>query len=269
MSTIRILVARSAPVAVFLEHRRAQNSHWSRAILWRTDSDRLEPGSWLKAKLYAEKASISPNGKLLGFFAARFDFTPKDYSGGYIAVSRPPYLTPLSLWDIGSVRGGATWFPSDDQMFLQCPWQGEFAPHPDFASPPDWLRVDQFPGDWDSAEESGWRKMSEGSYVQALDTFGARTLLASWEATGSSWWEGRYSYFLRREGKPVDLEADQVAPLNDGRLAIVRGDEVFIQDVKGIERLLLTTRDDRPRPRKPPAWATTWDGAEQDRNPAR
>ena len=177
----------------------------------------------------------------------------------------PRFLSgPLAM----SVEARPGFLPTTG-LFLQSPWQGELPPDPDFASPPDWLRVEHFPEDWDSAEESGWRKTSEGSYVQALDRFGARTVLATWEATGSSWWEGRYRYFLRREGKLWDLEADQVAPLIDGRLAIVRGNEVHVQDVVGSERLLLTTCNDRPRPQKPPAWATTWDGVEQAFDPAR
>ena len=266
MSTIRVLVARSAPVAVILEHRRKENDHWSRAILWRTDTDLLEPGSWLKAKIYIEKASLSPDGALLGFFAARFDFNPKDYSGGYIAVSRPPYLTPLSLWEIGDVRGGATWFPSDDQILLESPWPGDLNSHPDFPPPPDWLRVERFPEDWDSAKESGWRKTNEGCYEVSLDSNGARILRATWEASGPDAWSGKFFYSLRREGKREDLRADQAAPLLDGRLAIVRGDEVIVQDNAGKERLLLRASDDRPRPLKPPAWAETWDDTEQSQN---
>lgn len=77
----------------------------SRQVLvlrWWLEDDRLEPGQWLKGRIYERRCDLSPNGDLLLYFAAKWE-TPL---ATWTAVSRTPYLTALALWPKGDAWGG-------------------------------------------------------------------------------------------------------------------------------------------------------------------
>src|SRR5690348_10609575 len=92
---LHVLFANEAPVGVVF---RRGPSKQVRLILWRTDTDTFEPGQWLNGRLYAEWASLSPNGKLLAYVAADHRARRPSPSYTWTAISRPPYLTALALW---------------------------------------------------------------------------------------------------------------------------------------------------------------------------
>lgn len=77
----------------------------SRQVLllrWRLDSDTIEPGQWLKGRIYERRCDLSPDGELLIYFAAKWETTMSTWT----AISRPPYLTALALWPKGDAWGG-------------------------------------------------------------------------------------------------------------------------------------------------------------------
>lgn len=81
----------------------------SRRVLllrWWLDSDTVEPGQWLKGRVYERRCDLSPNGDLLVYFAARWSGPIETWT----AVSRPPYFTALALWPKGDAWGGGGLF---------------------------------------------------------------------------------------------------------------------------------------------------------------
>jgi hypothetical protein len=83
----------------------------SRQVLvlrWRLKDDAIEPGQWLKGRIYERRCDLSPDGDLLIYFAAKWETTMSTWT----AVSRTPYLTALALWAKGDAWGGGGVFKS-------------------------------------------------------------------------------------------------------------------------------------------------------------
>jgi hypothetical protein len=77
----------------------------SRAVLllrWWLGSDKIEEGQWFHGRIYEDRCDLSPDGEYLIYFAAKHG---RGF-GTWSAVSRPPYLTALALWPLGSTYGG-------------------------------------------------------------------------------------------------------------------------------------------------------------------
>ena len=77
-------------------------------LRWWLDDDRIEPGQWLKGRIYERRCDLSPNGDLLIYFAAKWESPLQTWT----AVSRTPYLTALALWPKGDAWGGGGVFES-------------------------------------------------------------------------------------------------------------------------------------------------------------
>lgn len=97
------ILARDGRTAVIF---RRGPSRQVRLLRWWLDGDRIEPGQWLKGRIYARRCDLSPDGELLVYFAAKWE-TPM---AAWTAVSRPPYLTALALWPKGDAWGGGGLF---------------------------------------------------------------------------------------------------------------------------------------------------------------
>ncbi|HVK72028.1 MAG TPA: hypothetical protein VM734_01855 [Kofleriaceae bacterium] len=91
------ITATAAPIAAVI----ARTSGWFLVARWHLDTGKVEPGAWLEGKLYPRRCDVSPDGKLLYYFAMK---------GGrpFHAVSWLPWLTALALWrdDSTYTRGG-------------------------------------------------------------------------------------------------------------------------------------------------------------------
>jgi len=88
------IAARDAPVVAVL---RRGPSDWSHVGRWDTARGVYEPGSWIKANLYPQRADVSPDGRWLCYFTLK---GPGSWPAGwtYVAVSRLPWLTALAAW---------------------------------------------------------------------------------------------------------------------------------------------------------------------------
>lgn len=98
---IYIFAATEAPVAVLL--RRKPTSLWHVALL-RTDTGKLESGSWFRSMIYHQVCDLSPDGSLFVYHARG------SRGAEWTAVCRPPSLEPL--WHIPAVLtfgGGGAW----------------------------------------------------------------------------------------------------------------------------------------------------------------
>lgn len=154
------LLARQEPVGVIF---RRGPSKQVMLIKWNTRKDTFEYGQWLKGRVYERRCDLSPNGKLLIYFAASM----KPPLCSWTAVSKPPYFTALALWPKGDCWNGGGWFLDNTRIRLNHgPTQVNLAPNFRLGS----LKVAgyaEFRGEddtvWDIVRErDGWVKTSEG-----------------------------------------------------------------------------------------------------------
>ena len=111
-----VIVASAANEAVIFQKGPAE---WCHIVRWNTADDSFHRGAWIKARIYAERCDLSPNGKLLLYFALQGGRYRTDYRGSYTAVSRTPWLKALVLWPEGDTWGGGGRFTSDDHVVLR------------------------------------------------------------------------------------------------------------------------------------------------------
>jgi hypothetical protein len=83
-------------------------------LRWWLDGDRIEPGQWLKGRIYERRCDLSPNGDLLIYFAAKWETSMSTWT----AISRTPFLSALALWPKGDAWGGGGVFESANVIGL-------------------------------------------------------------------------------------------------------------------------------------------------------
>jgi len=82
-------------------------------LRWDLSNDHFEKGQWFKGRIYERYCDLSPSGRYLVYWAGN----QKAPYYHWTAVSRPPYLTAISLWpNNGSVGGGL--FESENHLML-------------------------------------------------------------------------------------------------------------------------------------------------------
>ena len=161
------ILAREAPLAVVF---RRGPSKRVLLTLWRTDTDQFYEGQWLKGRIYERRCDLSPDGKLLIYFAANY----KEPYFSWTAVSKPPFLTALALWPKGDGWGGGGLFETDQQILLNHR-AAEMQLAEGFSLPPN-IHVKPFgerPG-WGEdnpisdarLSRDGWQMMQEGEAIQ-------------------------------------------------------------------------------------------------------
>ena len=88
---IYCIPATEAPVvAVF----RRGPTNWSHVGRWDLASRRYEPGAWLGGRIFPRRSDLSPDGRLLCYFAHKPSATWEN-GEAYVAVSKLPWLTAL------------------------------------------------------------------------------------------------------------------------------------------------------------------------------
>ena len=114
---LSLIFARQAPVAVIL---RRGPKKWVEAVKWNTKTDAFEEGQWFYGRIYSERCGLSPDGKLLVYFAIQHWKANEDegYEQSFTAVSRPPWLAPLAMWPDGATWGGGGRFIDNKTLFL-------------------------------------------------------------------------------------------------------------------------------------------------------
>jgi hypothetical protein len=278
-----VLLAKQAHVGVILRRGPTQ---WWRVTLWDTKRDRFEGGQWFRGRIYPDKCDVSPDGKLLVYFAGKFREREiqRGYRGTWTAVSRPPYLTALALWPVGDTWGGEGVFVDDRTVLVTAPRH-----HPDH--PPGPLSVLQYhfleAGDPRREAVPGWRDGWQGTLAPTQPNRNYPQF-AAWKKTcggltlereakrGSAWGVTIYEEYLpqpsrRRslytlygsDGEPIDLfEAHWADWDRQGRLVATVGGRVLAgkltRDRKLKWRQLAAMNEERPIRMEAPDWAQHW-----------
>lgn len=108
---IYAIIARQAPVAVLF---RRGPSQFVQMLKWNLNDDTFEHGQWLNGRIYERRADVSPSGKYVIYFAAKY----KGPMTSWTAISKPPYLTAVALWEGMGAWGGGGLFDSDTRIQL-------------------------------------------------------------------------------------------------------------------------------------------------------
>ena len=88
---IYCIPATDAPVvAVF----RRGPSHWSHVGRWDLTNKIYEPGAWLHGRLFPRRCDLSPDGRILCYFARKPNAN-WEHGETYVALSKLPWLTAL------------------------------------------------------------------------------------------------------------------------------------------------------------------------------
>ena len=126
---LSFVFARSAPVVVVL---RRGPSQWVEVIKWNTRDDSFEHGHWFHGRIYEGRCGLSPDGRLLVYFAMKAGCVDRSagYEQTFTAVSRPPYLTALAMWPTGGTYGGGGRFIDDRTLRLAYGKHRSFFPGP-------------------------------------------------------------------------------------------------------------------------------------------
>jgi hypothetical protein len=106
-----VLLARAAPVGVVFRRGPAKQVQ---LIKWNLDNDTFKCGQWLKAKVDLSLSDLSPNGKLLVYFAMRYCSRIPSWT----AISKPPYFTALAFLPVAKINGGGGQFLSNGTIQL-------------------------------------------------------------------------------------------------------------------------------------------------------
>ena len=95
-------------------------SNWVRLLLWDTADDIIHEGAWFHGRIYENACSISPDGKLFAYVAAKQTGHSKN-CGAWTAVSKPPWLTAIAFWPRSGTQGCSTSFVSNDTLIVSHP----------------------------------------------------------------------------------------------------------------------------------------------------
>lgn len=122
------VLARAAPRVVLI--RRGPSRHVL-LITWDTVRHVFRAGQWFKGRIYEERCDLSPKGEHFIYLAAN----NKGPLQSWTAVSRPPFLTALTLWPNLGAWGGGGLFESERVIALNSALGVQ--PAEGFGVPPD------------------------------------------------------------------------------------------------------------------------------------
>jgi hypothetical protein len=121
---LSILLAASAPVAVVL---RRGPTDWVQVTKWDTSRDTFDDGAWFHGHIYPERSGLSPDGRLMVYFACKHQWLHTDPC--WTAISRPPWLTALAMWPQMDAMHGGGYFEKNSSVVLTTLFECD--PHPD------------------------------------------------------------------------------------------------------------------------------------------
>jgi hypothetical protein len=285
-----VILARRKPVGVVF---RRGPSKWVRLIRWDTSTDHFQPGQWFHGRIYERRCDLSPDGSLMVYFAQKITrrtlADQKGYTYAWTAVSKPPWLSALTLWPKGDSWHGGGLFEDQRHLWLNhLPDRSE--PHPNHVPPSNKLKVipnpqaggEDHPVFFRRLKRDGWefegnvvvKRSKKGSVLTTHDLWTKRhavlnhTLQMTAVATIEDRKSGQGAYFekycLVPDGSAaLDLQDASWADWDrSGRLLLAREGCLFEVDVRPDGRVreqqLIDLNNDRPEPVRAPQEANRW-----------
>ena len=267
-----VYLAREAPIGVVL---RRGPSDWVRLSRWRTDTDEIEHGQCMRARVFERRSDLSTDGSLFLAFVRGAAGPSQGNADSWAAISRPPYFTALAVWFVGGTYYTGGYFPERRTL-----WLGWGSPQPDQGRVPKWLRLTpkrppyiDGTGDWtdrtvwinrllrdgwirrEGAEPEQWQRRSPAGDFTLVMTILANTEFAAYG--------GRYvlDYLVREgpDGAETGLGLATWADFDQGGRLIVARDGCLSRWLGGDRYAVIADfNDQRPDPQPAPGWATDW-----------
>lgn len=249
--------------------------------MWRTDTDVIEHGQWLKGRVYERRSDVSADGTLFCAFVRQSGMHPEKRADTWIALSRPPFFSALAVWLVGGTYHTGGFFPDRSSVWLGFSDQTT----PDVGTVPSWLRfaapraipyIDGTPewpdrtvhfnrllrGGWTLEERAQhdalWKRPhpQAGAVLQMLQSYeGPRKFGGPYSVDYSLWDEtaGRE----RRIGEAAWADFD-----HRGRLIVARDGRLLDWPLDGDPaRPIADFNDQAPDPQPPPADMLAWPAA--------
>jgi hypothetical protein len=267
---IYCIPATEAPViAVF----RRGPTNWSHVGRWDLAKGRYEPGAWLRGRIFPRRSDLSPDGRLLCYFAHKPSATWKQ-GEAYVALSKLPWLTALHAFGTCGTWTRGFFFTEDggcdnlEDTKLPIPYGLRSIPMVQFANERrrGWEETpDSPPRDpkdvWDQHRNALMQKRQpEGNRMLYMESVG--------------WAGGEFGVDHAVDGLRVrySLESDgTLAPLNElqwadwdreGRLLVAtRSGKLQVRNLDDDGPEILFEQDLsllEPDPAAAPAWAQRW-----------
>lgn len=260
---IWVLLAREAPVAVVFSRG---PSRQVRLLKWNLRTNQFESGQWFKGRIYERRCDLSPDGKLLVYFASK---QSRSKNPTWTAISKPPYLTALALWYNGTCWNGGGIFLANDSVNID-PGMFDATPAPG-QNLEKKMRVTMgsFPGGEDAPvwhtilRRDGWKsespKIWEKSHPENL-----LTLEMAIRGTGKQrgWYDMRYRVLSGDSCILPEMEADWADWDHKGDLLYAQYGKIYRQrhHQGGFlpPKLLIDLNGQKFENIEPPASATRW-----------
>ena len=87
------------------------------SVLWNRKTDEFKLGQWLRGRIYERRSDISPDGRLLIYFAMNGHWE-SETKGSWTAISKTPWLKSIVLLGKGDCWHGGGLFTSDRKYWL-------------------------------------------------------------------------------------------------------------------------------------------------------
>ena len=267
---IYCIPATQAPiVAVF----RRGPTNWSHVGRWHLAERRYESGAWLRGRIFPRRSDLSPDGRLLSYFAHKPGAT-WEHGDAYVALSRLPWLTALHAFPTCGTWTRGYYFTRDEdramreQAKLPIPYGLDSIPAVQFATERrrGWEEAtdspQRDPGDaWDERRNARIQKRQPGGdRLLCVESLG----WAGGEFGVDQAVEGlRVSYSLEIDGEIQLLNHLQWADWGrEGHLlAATRSGKLQVLNLDGDASEILFEEDLsllEPHPAPAPAWAQRW-----------
>jgi hypothetical protein len=267
---IYCISATDAPtVAVF----RRGPTNWSHVGRWEVAERRYEPGAWLGGRIFPRRSDLSPDGRLLCYFAHKPSATWR-HGEAYVALSKLPWLTALHAFGTCGTWTRGFYFTDDggcdnsEDAKLPIPYGLRSIPVVQFATErrsgweeaPDSPLRD--PNDvWDQQRNARMQKRQPGGkrmlYVESLGwaggEFGVEQAVDGLRVRYSLESDGYLKQLDELQWADWDREGKLLVATRSGKLQVWNLDDdkpeiLFEQDLSLLE----------PNPTPAPDWAQRW-----------
>jgi hypothetical protein len=264
-----IPAAQAPVVAVF----RRGPTNWSHVGRWDLAAQRYEPGAWLRGRIFPRRSDLSPDGRVLCYFAHKPTAT-WNQGEAYVALSKLPWLTALHAFGTcGTWTRGFFFTENDDSDDLQdaklpIPYGLRSIPIIQFANERrrGWEEApDSPPRDpkdvWDQRRNARMRKCQPLGkrmlYVESVGwaggEFGVDQAVDGLRVRYSLESDGNLKQLDELQWADWDREGQLLAATCNGKLQVWNLDRegpklLFEQDLSFLE----------PNPTPSPAWAQRW-----------
>jgi hypothetical protein len=247
-------------------------TNWSHVGRWDLAPRRYEPGAWLAGRIFPRRSDLSPDGRLLCYFAHKPSATWA-HGEAYVAISKLPWLTALHAFGTCGTWTRGYYFTQDvgddvEQVKLPIPYGLRSIPVVQFASERrrGWQEAPDCPAHdpddiWDQRRNARMQKLQPGgkrvlcveSIGRAGGEFGIDQAVDGLRVRYSLESEGGLELLDDLQWADWDEEGRLLLATRSGKLQIRkmvadRCETLFEQDLSIFE----------PNPNPAPVWASRW-----------